>query len=135
MTESLGHLKVMLVDDEEFVRAIMRRILHALGINLIEEAADGVAALSQLEKSCPDAMFLDLMMEPMGGIELLRRMRQHTIDAIRTLPVIVLTLNSDSEMVNQLVPLGIQDYLIKPVTPDVVRQKLVQVTVLKGSAG
>jgi two-component system chemotaxis response regulator CheY len=126
MTAHFAHFKVMLVDDEEFVRTIMKRMLHGFGINLIDEAKDGHDALKQLECSCPNLLFLDLLMEPMDGLELLRRMRAHKVDSIRNLPVIVLTLNSDAETVKQVMPLGVQDYLVKPVFPDILRAKLEQ---------
>ena len=132
MTAPLGHLKVLLVDDEEFVRTIVKRMLHGFGINLIDEARDGQEALLKLEQSCPDLLLLDLLMEPMDGLELLQRIRGHVIDSIRKLPVIVLTLNSDAETVKQVMPLGVQDYLVKPVFPDTLRLKLEQFVGHKG---
>ena len=132
MQARLGDLKILLVDDEEFVRAIMRRMLNSFGIQVIEEAGDGKAALEKMQVFIPDLAFVDLAMEPMDGLDLLRNMRAHVRDELRKVPVFILTLNSDADMIKQVVPLGVEGYLVKPVSPDALRAKVLQAVGIEG---
>ncbi|MBF0269791.1 MAG: response regulator [Alphaproteobacteria bacterium] len=132
MQTRLGDLKILLVDDEEFVRAIMRRMLHSFGIQVIEEAGDGQAALELMQTFLPDLAFVDLSMEPMDGRELLRSMRTHVRPDLRNVPVFILTLNSDADMIKQVVPMGVEGYLVKPVAPDALRAKILQAVGIEG---
>ncbi|MBF0355378.1 MAG: response regulator [Alphaproteobacteria bacterium] len=132
MPSGLSNLRVMVVDDEAFVREILRRMQASMEIHMVDEANDGGSALKLMEKSCPDMMILDLVMEPVGGVEILRRMRAHAIEAIRKLKVIVLTLNPNEVPPSELMPLGIEAYLIKPVAPEILRTRIEEAVGLEG---
>jgi signal transduction histidine kinase len=115
--------KIMVVDDEESVRAVTGRLLERLGYSVVE-AADGAAALELLAAgeqriSC---VLLDLTMPGMNGEELLRHLRQ-----VRpTLPVVVMSGYSEEELSQRLAGLHPNGILHKPFTLDKLRISLRQ---------
>lgn len=104
---------VMVVDDEDPVRSVIKRILRD-GYEVIE-AVNGRAALELLDKTTPDLILLDLMMPEMGGIEVLKAISGHSDMP----PIIVLTGVKDNELVEQAFALGAVDYVTKPFLPTV----------------
>ncbi|MFG2630551.1 response regulator transcription factor [Streptomyces sp. NPDC048473] len=109
----MGAAKVLVVDDDPEVRSAVADGLRVEGYE-VREAADGLAALSEVAAWQPDAIVLDVMMPVMDGLAVCRRLR--ALDD-RT-PVIVLTaLDSVSERVDGL-DAGADDYLVKPFALD-----------------
>ena len=103
--------RVLVVDDEDRIREIVRGYLEADGFD-VAEARDGEAALHAARDWHPDLVVLDVMMPGIDGIEVLRRLRTTS-----EIPVILLTARS--EEVDTLVGLsvGADDYLTKPFRP------------------
>jgi DNA-binding response OmpR family regulator len=103
--------RVLVVDDEERIRGIVRGYLEADGFEVVE-ARDGEEALEVARAWLPDLVVLDVMMRGTDGIEALRRLR-----TVSEVPVILLTARS--EEVDKLVGLsvGADDYLTKPFSP------------------
>jgi two-component system alkaline phosphatase synthesis response regulator PhoP len=99
---------VLVVDDEPKIRAIVRHYLQADGFTVTEQA-DGPGALRAALDASPDLIVLDVMLPGLGGIEVLRRLRETS-----QVPVILLTARD--EEVDKLVGLavGADDYLTKP---------------------
>lgn len=104
--------KILVVDDEEAVRASVALLLREQGFDA-ETAASGEEAVEAVRRSLFHLVFLDLRMDGMGGLEALRRMKQHDPE----LPVIVLTGDSDIESAKKAMQLGAADYLCKPTEP------------------
>jgi len=107
--ESDGGCRVLLVEDDEETRDMMREMLHREGWS-VEEAANGRLALECLQGTGPDLILLDLMMPEMDGFEFARRLRERP--EWRDIPVVVLTakdltaedrrrLNGDVEKIMQ----------------------------------
>ncbi|MFC5804909.1 response regulator transcription factor [Streptomyces formicae] len=113
MGEAVGAARILVVDDDPEVRAAVGDALCVEGYD-IREAADGLAALSEMAAWQPDALVLDVMMPVLDGLAVCRRLRAL---GDRT-PVIVLTaLDSVSERVDGL-DAGADDYLVKPFALD-----------------
>ncbi|WP_348261846.1 ATP-binding protein [Telmatobacter sp. DSM 110680] len=93
-----GTRKVLLVDDNEVARYILRDLLDQPWLE-VQEAANGTAALSALKDSIPDAVILDLLMPDFSGFEILRQLRSQP--ATKSLPVLIYTSKvlTDSEKV------------------------------------
>jgi DNA-binding response OmpR family regulator len=89
---------------------------------LVVEAEDGSQALDIIQHSPVDAVFLDLQMPVMDGLEVLTALRGD--GAYQGLPVIVLSSLSDLETVRQAIKLGITDYLVKPLRPRLMEARL-----------
>ena len=107
--------RVLVVDDDQRVRTVVSWQLEADGF-AVTEAADGAAALAQIEHNRPDLVVLDLSLPGVGGLDVLRRVRE-TEGAAAPLPVIVLSGRSgDTDRIIGL-DLGADDYLVKPFSP------------------
>ena len=102
--------RVLVVDDDPTARKPIELLLHAEGF-VVSTASDGLEALEQAARTQPDVVLTDLQMEPMGGIELCRRLRETDPD----LPVIVMTGMTDRQSVIESLRVGAEDYLTKPV--------------------
>jgi two-component system, cell cycle response regulator len=104
---------VLVVDDSESVRSMMRRVLEEAGLDFeVTEANDGAEALPVALSGEIDLVISDIVMPKLDGIQLLRGIRQQK-DA-ETLPVILLTSQSDAETRSISFDAGASDYLYKP---------------------
>ncbi len=100
--------RILLAEDEVTLRDFIRRNLHARGFEVIE-ANNGLEAVALWERENPHLLILDIMMPRMDGLEVCRRVREHS-----AVPIIVLTaLDDESDKVAAL-DLGADDYLTKP---------------------
>jgi DNA-binding NtrC family response regulator len=111
--------RVLVVDDDDDVRAFLVRALRRRGYD-VEEAGDGTAGLAAVEQRCPDLVITDMAMPHLDGLGLLRALKQAAPD----LPVIVLTGHGSVENVLQSMREGaLFDYLMKPL-PDLAHLEL-----------
>jgi type II secretory ATPase GspE/PulE/Tfp pilus assembly ATPase PilB-like protein/ActR/RegA family two-component response regulator len=103
--------KVLLVDDEDSLRKVLRDLLEREGYE-ISEARDGVQALDQVDRVGPDVIVLDLNLPGMDGYTVLSRLRSRPATA--GIPVIVLTAKGDEDNEVRVFELGADDFLQKP---------------------
>lgn len=113
-------MKVLLVDDSGTMRTIQRRCLNKLGIEDITEAEDGRQALERFEADTFDVVLSDWNMPNMDGLALLKEIRQRN----KEIPVIMITTESERARVVAAIQAGVSDYLVKPFTPDGLKEKL-----------
>lgn len=103
--------RVLVVDDDETVRDVVRRYLEVGGF-VVELAADGAEALRRYSANHPDLVVLDVMMPGIGGIEVCRRIRSRG-----DTPVVMLTaLGEEEDRIGGL-EIGADDYVTKPFSP------------------
>lgn len=119
-----SRLTVLLVDDESFVRTMMKQILRALGCTNVREAADGASALKELELYQPNLVICDLNMEPVDGLVFVQMVRNHHLRGVRELPIIILSGQNDLGSVKQAAARGINAYLIKPVSMQALKSRI-----------
>jgi adenylate cyclase len=103
---------VMVVDDEEQNRMLLRDPLEAHGYKVIE-VENGIRALQKVEEEIPDVILLDLMMPKMDGFEVCRRLKKYWRAA--HVPILVLTALSDRKERLMGIEAGANDFLTKPV--------------------
>ncbi|MBT4159986.1 MAG: response regulator, partial [Gammaproteobacteria bacterium] len=103
--------KVMIVDDSVTVRKVTSRLMERQGYEVIT-AKDGVDAMEQLQEARPDVILLDIEMPRMDGFEVLRSVRRD--DAIKDLPIIMITSRTGEKHKQQAMELGVNEYLGKP---------------------
>ncbi len=116
-------MRVLLVDDSVTMRRIQKTQLNSLGINDIVEAGDGEEALAKLGNSMPiDLIMLDWNMPVMDGITLLKNIRAD--NRFQSIKVIMCTSESEKNKVVDALKSGANNYLIKPFTPDALKEKL-----------
>ncbi|WP_158889235.1 response regulator transcription factor [Amycolatopsis anabasis] len=109
MNEQTG--RVLVVDDDETVRDVVRRYLEVAGFT-VEQASDGAEALRSFGERPPDAVVLDVMMPGINGLEVCRRLRQ-----VSEVPVVLLTALGEEENRIAGLELGADDYVTKPFSP------------------
>lgn len=102
---------ILIVDDDEHTRNLLRDLCDALGFN-VALAEDGSQALAKMADFKPDLVMLDLMMPHKDGFSVLREIRQHA--AWKDLPVIILTAMGDMDGKIRGMELGADDYITKP---------------------
>jgi two-component system response regulator (stage 0 sporulation protein F) len=108
---------ILVVDDEARVRRLIQAILEPDGCRVVT-AANGAEALASAERDAPDVLILDLKMDGMTGVEVLRQLRQKQAD----LPVIILTGYSGSQMVAEALSYPPVTLLPKSVENEIVRK-------------
>ncbi|MCX4610891.1 response regulator transcription factor [Streptomyces mirabilis] len=104
--------RVLIADDEELIRTGFRLILASRGIDVTGEAADGVQAVAEAERLCPDVLLMDIRMPHLDGLEAARRV-------LRLLPhcrVIMLTTFDLDRYVYAALAAGASGFLLKDVT-------------------
>ncbi|MEM7334580.1 MAG: response regulator [Chloroflexota bacterium] len=105
---------VLLVDDEDTIRTMLRMVLELTGFKVLE-AADGIQAIEQVETHQPDIMVLDVMMPRMDGFAVCRQLRSQTETA--DLPIIMFSGKAQEEAVREGMKAGATHYLVKPASP------------------
>jgi len=102
---------VLLVDDEDQLRRVMKDLLERQGYSVVE-ARDGAQALDEVDRHAPDIVILDLNLPGVDGYSVLSQLRSRT--ATRQLPIIVLTAKGDEDNEVRVLQLGADDFLTKP---------------------
>jgi type II secretory ATPase GspE/PulE/Tfp pilus assembly ATPase PilB-like protein/CheY-like chemotaxis protein len=102
---------VLLVDDEDQLRRVMKDLLERQGYTVVE-ARDGAQALDEVDRHAPDIVILDLNLPGVDGYSVLSQLRSRP--ATRQLPVIVLTAKGDEDNEVRVLQLGADDFLTKP---------------------
>ena len=108
-------MRVLIVDDERINRELLKAILKRNGYQPVL-ASSGEEALAVLQNACPDLILLDVNMAPMNGLDVLRKIRESYRDT--ELPVLMVTAESDRNMIIDAFREGANDYLTKPVDPE-----------------
>jgi type II secretory ATPase GspE/PulE/Tfp pilus assembly ATPase PilB-like protein/ActR/RegA family two-component response regulator len=113
--------KVLLVEDEDALRRVLKDLLEREGFTVFE-AADGVKALDEIDRANPDIVVLDLNLPRLDGYGVLSHLRARpaTVD----LPVIVLTAKGDEDSEVRVFEYGASDYLTKPFRPRALSARL-----------
>src|SRR6202451_4651616 len=125
LIQSLG---VLVVDDNQYMRKMIRNLLVNCGIKDICEAADGIAALDMIRTMAPDAVILDWEMPLLSGPELVRIVRSPGVFPIPDVPIIILTGHCERWRVIEAVKLGVNEFLTKPVSAKWLYDRLISIT-------
>ncbi len=121
----LDHLKALIVDDNRHSRLLLAQILRAVGPTHVIEAEDGEAGLAAMRLHAIDVVLTDLAMEPMDGIEFVRRLRRSPDNAMA--PVIMVTAHSTLKHIRDARDAGVSEFVTKPITARAVIERLQQV--------
>ena len=118
-------MKILVVDDFATMRRIVKGVLKQLGFMNIIEAEDGTDALEELRKEKVGLIVSDWNMTNMTGLDLLRSVRE---DAnLKTIPFLMVTAEGQKENVVEAVKAGVNNYIVKPFTPETFHEKLKKV--------
>lgn len=115
-------IKVLVADDFATMRKIVRNILKQIGFEDIVEAEDGTAALQILKTEKIGLVVTDWNMPNMTGLELLQHIRKNPATA--QVPVLMVTAEGLKENVLEAVKAGVNNYVVKPFTAEVLQEKI-----------
>ena len=113
---------VLVIDDEQVMIDLTRRVLGSIGFEQVDHALDGENALSLLRQRKYQLVISDLRMKPVSGLQILRTVRQDP-DLCKT-PFLLMTASLESDAVKAAKLAGADAYLLKPFTPRQLRAKL-----------
>lgn len=113
-------MQVMIADDDQITRAVLRTILQDAGHEVCAEADSGMAVLDQCNRQALDVLFLDINMPAMNGFEVLQQLRSVNPN----LHVIMISASSTLENVRTAAKFGVNGFVVKPFTPDKVLNSL-----------
>jgi two-component system, chemotaxis family, chemotaxis protein CheY len=125
---TIQSLCVLVVDDNQYMRKMIRNLLVNCGIKDIYEAADGIAALDSIRTVAPDVVILDWEMPLLSGPELVRIVRSPGVFPMPDVPIIILTGHCERWRVVEAVRLGVNEYLTKPVSAKALYDRLISIT-------
>lgn len=115
-------IKVLVVDDMSTMRRIVKNVLRQIGFSDIVEAENGQDALTKLKGGGFGLVVSDWNMPVMQGIELLRAIRADA--ELKTLPFLMVTAEAQKENLIEAVQAGVNNYVVKPFTAEVLQGKL-----------
>ena len=110
--------RVLIVDDEESIRQLLRRILESIPALEVTFAGGGAEALKLAAERSYDLILLDLLMPGAGGIDVLTRLRGGS--ANKKTPVIIVSILADAPTKIACESLGVSGYLVKPIKREAV---------------
>ena len=120
-------LHVLVVDDNPFMRTIVRNLLNKSASRHVSEAADGIAALEIIRENTPDVVVLDWEMPLLNGPELVRIVRSPGVFPTPDIPIIMLTAHGERWRILELVKLGVNEFLCKPVSAKALFDRLISI--------
>jgi two-component system, chemotaxis family, chemotaxis protein CheY len=119
--------KILIVDDEFYMRKVIRTLLLAMGVTNVHDAADGASGLTAVSALDPDVVILDWQMDGMNGPEFVRRVRSPGSFPYPNVPIVMLTGHSERSRVVEAMRLGVHEFLVKPVSGKALHERLVSV--------
>ena len=103
-------VRILLVDDFEPFRSLVAELLDGTAaLSIVDEAADGLAAVEKAQRLTPDLVLLDIGLPDLNGIEVARRIRK----SVPSAKIVFLTLETEVEMVREAISLGACGYIFK----------------------
>lgn len=119
------NMPILIVDDYKTMLRIIRNLLSQLGFNNVDEATDGTMAFSKIEQKQFKLVISDWNMEPMSGLELLKKIRAD--ERFKTLPFIMITAETKVDNVIVAKKEGVNNYIVKPFNAATLKNKLAAV--------
>jgi|SRR5688572_22048172 two-component system chemotaxis response regulator CheY len=109
-------LRVLVVDDSQYMRKIVRTLLTNIGVRKFYEASDGIAGLDAIRTNSPDLVILDWELPLLNGAELVRIVRSPGVFPMADVPIIMLSAHCERWRVVEAVRIGVNEFLAKPVS-------------------
>jgi len=125
---------VLIVDDSETIRRMVKRTMEIAGLDFGEvyEASNGIEALAQLNDHPVAVMLVDINMPTMNGIQLLTRMKQN--HRLQGIPIVIVSTEGSQQRIEELENFGAAGYVRKPFQPEQLRDVLKPILGVKDDA-
>ncbi|OFX12600.1 MAG: two-component system response regulator [Alphaproteobacteria bacterium RIFOXYD12_FULL_60_8] len=122
-----NEFKVLVVEDNQHFRLLIKTVLQALGIREVEEAVNGLDAIDCLKKFQADLVIADWKMAPMDGIEFTHFIRKDNASPNPYLPVIMVTGFAEAKLVVEARDAGVNEFLAKPISAKMLMSRILAV--------
>jgi len=106
--------RIMIVDDANFIRTLVKRILAPRGFEIVGEAANGNEAVQMYEKLKPDVVTMDITMKEKDGLQAAREILSRDANA----RIIMVTALGQEKMLVDSFKIGVKDFVVKPFEPE-----------------
>ncbi len=116
------NINILVVDDAPMIRRIMKNLLKEMGFSNIDEAEDGMVALQKLRNQKYDFVITDWNMPNLTGIELVQEIRKDP--NLKHIPIMMVTAEAKKENIILALKSGVNNYIVKPFTPENVKAKI-----------
>jgi two-component system, chemotaxis family, chemotaxis protein CheY len=123
----IQQLRVLVVEDNAFMRDMVRGMLTNIGVKKTYDAADGIAGLEMIREVSPDIVVLDWEMPLLNGPELVRIVRSPGVFPMPDIPIIMLTAHGERWRVVEAARLGVNEFLCKPVSAKALFDRLISI--------
>ena len=127
LQEKIASLKVLIVDDEHYMRKVVRTMLLAIGVKSVFEADDGMSGLEAIKKHGPDIVIVDWEMPLIDGAQFVRMVRSPMDFPVPDVPIIMLSGHGDRWRVVEAARVGAHEYLLKPVSTKALLDRIVTI--------
>ncbi len=109
-------LTILVVEDDDFTRQLIRKVWKDIGVRSVAEKSNGKDGLLELMRTRPDIVFCDIHMEPMNGRQFLQTVRSSKLKDVDKTPIIFLTADADINTVKFAKEHNVNGYLVKPIS-------------------
>lgn len=120
-------LSFLVIDDNPFMRRVIKALLHGFGAREVMEAEDGAIGLELFMTFSPDIVLLDWEMPILDGLEVARMIRQPTTSVNPFVPIIMVSGHAERRRVVMARDAGINEFLVKPISPKALYDRLMAV--------
>lgn len=124
MRVAYDKLRFLIVDDNAFMRRILRTILYSFGTREVFDAEDGVTGFSEFKDNSPDIVLVDWEMPNMDGIALTKMLRDPIESANPFVPVIMISSHCERTRIATARDAGITEFLAKPISPQALYDRI-----------
>ena len=125
--EDFKYLHILVIDDESFMQKLVERTLVDIGIGVVSKSSNGREGIDLLQsaKRKIDLVICDLEMPEMNGFEFVKQVRSYSGDRYDPkTPILILTGHADEETVKGAASLGINGYLVKPISRTTLEKRI-----------
>jgi two-component system, chemotaxis family, chemotaxis protein CheY len=123
----LQSIEVLVIDDNPYMRKVIRNLLIGIGVKNIHEAVDGISGLEAIRMFAPNLVILDWEMPLLNGAELVRLVRSPGTFPVPEVPIIMLTGHVQRWRVVEAANLGVNEFLKKPVSGKALLDRMVAI--------
>lgn len=127
LQELVRSTRVLVIDDDHYMRKVVRSLLQANGIRTFYDAQDGATGLEAIIALNPDVVILDWDLPDINGAEFMRIVRSPLTFPAPAVPVIMLTGQVERKTVLEAVRLGVNEFLCKPISAKTIFERIVAI--------
>ena len=121
----------LIIDDDRFSRSFIKTALLQIGIKNVKEAANADEAREILNNFPINIILLDQIMPEQSGTEFVEQVKQNESQLLDNIPIIMITVDTQEKTVLDAKRLGIKEYLVKPISPNALKQRIINALTTK----